>query len=222
MKNEVFRRYSHNLYKMLQCRPNRRLSDMKIQNIVSVFALVSMTACDPVTIAVGGAVAAGTVAVRDKEGVSGEFSDAYLKKKVQLALVKKDKNLSDRVELIVKHGIVVVIGSFDDQSQCARTMEIVRQVAPDAYDETKVQKKTDVSMFTSDAGITTRINSSLTTDGNVASFNYEVVTVNSIVYIAGTASTIFERDVVLNIARTTSSVEKVVSYIKIAPPKKED
>ena len=186
-------------------------------------SLLFLTACDPVTIAVGGAAVAGVATVRDKEGIGGELSDAYLKKKIQMALLKKDKNLYDRIELAVKHGIVVVIGSFDDESQCARAMEIVRKVQDkDVYDETKVQKQTDISSFSSDSGITVRIDSNMKTDGNVSSLNYDLTTVNGVVYICGTAMTPYERDVVLNIARTTSGVVKVVSYIKIAKPEEKE
>lgn len=192
-----------------------------MKNIEKVigFSLLFLTACDPVTIAVGGAVVAGTATVRDKEGLAGQVSDAYLKKKIQIALFKADKDIYDRIELAVKHGIVVVIGSFDDESQCIRAMEIVRKVkGRDVYDETHVQKQTDVSSFSSDSAISVRIESNLKTDGNVSSLNYDLTTVNGIVYICGTAMTPYERDVVLNIARTTSGVVKVVSYIKIAKP----
>lgn len=184
--------------------------------------LLPLAACDPVTVAVGGSLVAGTITVRDKEGISGQISDAYLKKKIQIALFNQEKELYDRVELAIKHGIVVVIGSFDDESQCERVRGIVNNIkTEDVYFELQVQPQTKVSTFASDAGITARIESNLKSDGNVSSLNYDTTTVNGVVYMCGTAMTPYERDVVLNIARTTSGVEKVVCYIKIAPPEEE-
>ena len=181
-----------------------------------------LTACDPVSWLVGGTVVAGTVTVRDKEGISGQITDKYLKERIRVALLNKDKDLYDRVELAVKHGIVVVIGSFDDESQCERVKEIIDNVkVDDVYYELKIEPQARVGTFAADAGITTRIEASMKSNGNVASLNYDTTTVNGIVYMCGTAMTAYERDIVLNIARSTSGVVKVVSYIKIAKPEVE-
>lgn len=181
------------------------------------------TACDPVSWLVGGTIVAGTVTVRDKEGISGQITDKYLKEKIRLALIQKDKNLYDRVEFAVKHGIVVVIGSFDDKSQCERVKEIIDGVkVENVYYELKVEPQAKAGTFAADAGITTRIEASMKSNGNVSSLNYDTTTVNGVVYMCGTAMTAFERDVVLNIARTTSGVVNVVSYIKIARPEVEE
>lgn len=181
-----------------------------------------LTACDPVSWFVGGTVVAGAVTVRDKEGISGQITDTYLKEKIRLTLLNKDKDLYDRVELAVKHGIVVVIGSFDDESQCERVREIIDEIkVEDVYYETRVEPQAKIGTFLADSGITTRIEASMKSNGNVASLNYDTTTVNGIVYICGTAMNAYERDVVLNIARTTSGVNKVCSYIKIAKPEEE-
>ncbi len=181
-----------------------------------------LTACDPVSWLVGGTVVAGTVTVRDKEGISGQIADKYLKERIRVALLNKDKDLYDRVELAVKHGIVVVIGSFDDESQCERVKEIIDNVkVDDVYYELKIEPQARVGTFAADAGITTRIEASMKSNGNVASLNYDTTTVNGVVYMCGTAMTAYERDIVLNIARSTSGVIKVVSYIKIAKPEVE-
>ena len=186
-------------------------------------SVMLLTACDPVSWLVGGTLVAGTVTVRDKEGISGQITDKYLKEKIRIALLNKDKALYDRVEFAVKHGIVVVIGSFDDESQCERVKEIVDNVkVEDVYYELHVEPQAKAGTFAADAGITTRIEASMKSDGNVASLNYDTTTVNGVVYMCGTAMSAYERDVVLNIARTTSGVAKVVSYIKIAKPEVEE
>ncbi len=195
----------------------------KLKGFLGVTLPLLLPACDPVSWLVGGTVVAGTVTVRDKEGISGQISDTYLKEKIRVTLLNKDKDLYDRIELAVKHGIVVVIGSFDDESQCERVKEIIDTVqVKDVYYETKVGPQAKAGTFAADAGITARIEASMKSNGNVASLNYDTTTVNGVVYMCGTAMSAYERDVVLNIARTTSGVAKVVSYIKIAKPEVED
>ncbi len=195
----------------------------KLIRISIVGSAFLLAACDPLSLLVGGTIVAGTVTVRDKEGIPGQITDKYLKEKVRLALLNRDKNLYDRVELAVKHGIVVVIGSFDDESQCERVRQIIGDLkVNDIYYELKIEPQARAGTFAVDSGITTRIEASMKSNGNVASLNYDTTTVNRVVYMCGTAMTAYERDVVLNIARTTSGVAKVVSYIKIAKPEIEE
>ena len=195
----------------------------KLVSFSLIGSALFLTACDPVSWLVGGTLVAGTVTVRDKEGISGQITDKYLKERIRIALLNKDKDLYDRIELAVKHGIAVVIGSFDDESQCERVKEIVDNVkVEDVYYELHVEPQAKVGTFAADAGITTRIEASMKSNGNVASLNYDTTTVNGVVYMCGTAMSAYERDVVLNIARTTSGVNKVVSYIKIAKPEVEE
>ena len=190
---------------------------MKAEYIIATLPLLLCSACDPVTLAFGGAAVVGTTAVRNDNGVIGSISDTELQAKINAKLMNEDKDLFDKVELCVKHGMVVVIGYMDDESQCQRTIQIVKSVSGwrEVFDETKVQEAPRAKDLFADSSITSRIKSSLTFDGNVQSLNYDVTTVKGVVYICGTAQSKYERDIVLNHARTTSGVEKVVCYVKI-------
>jgi osmotically-inducible protein OsmY len=190
---------------------------MKVIHVFTMVSLLFCTACDPVTLAFGGVAAAGTTSVCNQEGISGSVSDTELQTKVNHALFSKDRVLFDKVEFSVKHGMVVVIGCMDNDFQRDRAMQIVRGVkgACEVFDETKVQPAPTASETASDSGITSRIKSSLMFDGNVSSMNYDVTTVKGVVYICGTAQSKYERDVVLNHARTTSGVKRVVAYVKL-------
>jgi osmotically-inducible protein OsmY len=179
--------------------------------------LLFCTACDPVTLAFGGTAIAGATYVRNREGISGSVSDTKLQSMINHTLLKEDRELFDKVELSVKHGMVVVIGYVDEISQHDRIIDVVKSVkgANEIYDEVKIQEAPRASDLASDSGITSRVKSALLFDGNVSSLNYDITTVKGIVYICGTAQSKYERDVVLNQARTTSGVNKVVAYIKV-------
>ena len=189
---------------------------------ISSLLLLACTGCDPITWIVGGTAIVGTETVRNKEGATGDMADMYWKKRIKAALYQKGNVFGDQTELAVKHGIVVVIGSFDTQEECDQAMEAVNSIkTTDVYNELSVGTKTKPGVFAQDSALTTRISSALTFDGNVSSLNYDITTVNGIVYICGTALTAFERDIVLNHARSTSGVVKVISYIKLAKPEEK-
>jgi osmotically-inducible protein OsmY len=179
--------------------------------------LAFFVACDPITVVVGGAAIAGVEATRNQEGVSGAISDLEIQTKINKVLFDNDKDIFDRVELCIKHSVVIVIGYMRDQQQCEKAMQLVKSVdgCRAIFDETRVGDPPDAKNLAVDSSITSRIKSSLTFDGNIQSLNYDITTVKGIVYICGTAQSKFERDVVLNCTRTTSGVEKVVAYISV-------
>jgi osmotically-inducible protein OsmY len=180
-------------------------------------AILLTTACDPVTLIIGGTAIAGTTAIRNQEGISGSISDNELQTRTTYLLLKRNKDISDRVELSIKHGMVIVIGCMKDEAQRVEAMNLVRSIKgfKEIFDETQVQEPPTAKNFAIDASITSRIKPSLAFDGNVQSLNYDITTVKGVVYICGTAQSAYERDVVLYHARTTSNVRKVVAYIKI-------
>ncbi|GHU19084.1 hypothetical protein FACS189472_08370 [Alphaproteobacteria bacterium] len=186
-------------------------------NMVAFSSLLFITACDPVTWIVGGSAIAGTTAVRNQGGLSGSLSDSEIQTKINYKLFNKNKDILDRVELSVKHGMVVVIGYMKNEGQRKEAMRLIRSIKGigEVFDETKVQTAPTGKDLAIDSSITSRIKSSLTFDSNVQSLNYDITTVKGVVYVCGTAQSIFERDVVLNHARATSGVVKVVAYVKI-------
>jgi osmotically-inducible protein OsmY len=185
--------------------------------------LLFIAACDPTTLAIAGTTIVGTELVCNQEGIGGSITDSALHTKICKLLLEKDSDIFDRVELSIKHGNIVVIGYMKNKAQCEKAMELIKGVNgyKKIFDETKVQEPPTARDLAIDSSITSRIKSSLAFDGNVQSRNYDVTTVKGVVYICGTAQSRYERDVVLNCARTTSGVEKVVAYISINKDKAE-
>lgn len=191
---------------------------MNIVHIIAVSSMFILAACDPVTIAVGGTAAvAGTTAVRNQNGLGGSIADNEIQAKINKIFFDNDRDIFDRTELSVKHGAVIVIGYMRDKAQCEKAIRLAKTAGESIliFDETKIQEPPNAKNLAIDSGITSRIKSSLTFDGNVQSLNYDITTVKGVVYICGTAQTKYERDIVLNSARTTSGVEKVVAYIRL-------
>ena len=190
---------------------------MRLKNVLAILPLLTCCACDPVTLICGGAAVLGATSMRNDGGVVGSISDNDLQVSINTRLLNEDDELFNRVELCIKHGMVIVIGYMDNESQCQRVMQIVKDVSGwrHVFDETKVASKPTAEEWVTDSALTSRIESSLLLDGNVQALNYNITTVKGVVYICGTAQTHFERDIVINYARSTSGVNKVIAYIKL-------
>ncbi len=190
---------------------------MKVVNIVATLSVFFLSACDPLTIALGGVAVAGTTAVRNQNGLSGSLSDNEIQVKINKIFFDNDKDIFDRTELSVKHGAVIVIGYMKDKNQCEKAIRLAKQVGDSVviFDETKIQEEPKAKNLAIDSSITSRIKSDLAFDGNVKSLNYDITTVNGVVYICGTAQNRYERDIVLHSARTTSGVINVIAYIRL-------
>lgn len=199
---------------------------MKFHNVVcvkllreslSLALLLILTGCDPATWIVGSTAVVGTNTAYNQEGASGSMSDIALHLKINREFFNTHKDLVDRTELSIKHGNVVVIGYLRNEEECKQAVEIASKIAgPDhVFDETSVAPMPTGKDLAIDSSITSRVKTTLLTDGNVHSFNYDVTTVKGIVYICGTAQSKYERDIVVNYARQTSGVVKVIAYIFI-------
>ncbi|MBR1734384.1 MAG: BON domain-containing protein [Alphaproteobacteria bacterium] len=183
----------------------------------SACSLLFLSSCDPVSWAIGGTAVAGAEVARNQKGLGGAASDTALQAEINKFLFDNDRDIFDRVELSIKHGKVVVIGYMKDKDQCVRAIELVKKAggAQAIFDETSIGDLPDAKDLFADSGITSRIKSAMLFDGNIQSLNYDITTVKGVVYICGTAQSEYERDLVINCARNTSSVIKVVAYISI-------
>ena len=83
--------------------------------------------------------------------------------------------------------------------------------------EIQISNSDSILNFADDLVISTKILGKLMLEEDVNSLNYNVETVNKLVYIIGIAKTEKERDLVVNIAKDVYGVEEVINYIAIKP-----
>ena len=194
----------------------RYVTNLLISSL-SLTSFLFLIGCDPASWIAGGTTIVGTSTAYNQEGASGSMSDVALHLRINREFFNAHKDLVDRTELSIKHGNVVVIGYLRNEEECKKAIEIAGKIAgPDrVFDETSVAPMPTGKDLAIDSSITSRVKTSLLTDGNVHSFNYDVTTVKGVVYICGTAQSRYERNIVINYARQTSGVVKVVAYIFI-------
>jgi osmotically-inducible protein OsmY len=194
---------------------------MKACSIILIgAAAAALSACAPVILGSGTVI--GTAAVSEK-GVSGAFSDTQISTQIRAKLYSKDSDLYYKVGVTVTNGEVMLTGAVPNDTMQLDAVRLAWEVkgVQRVIDNICVSQDTNIGNFTQDSWISTRLHSSLLFDQDILSVNYSIKTMNGTVYLMGIAQNQDELNRVVNHARNTSNVKKVVSYVQIkgvAPP----
>jgi len=174
---------------------------------------------------VGAAVGAGAtagLAALDERGVQGVARDTGLATRIRGKWLNYDLETGDT--LAVDGGVVVynrramltgVVKTEDIRAKAVRLaweVEGVEQI----INELQVGD-TSFKDAARDAWISTQLTSKLTFDKEVAAVNYEIETVNAVIYLIGTAQTQQELSRVLGHARSIARVRDVVNHVIVKP-----
>jgi osmotically-inducible protein OsmY len=191
---------------------------MNIQKTLLLMGIMTSSAvlsgCVPAV--VGGGAAVGAAAVKEK-GVTGAWSDTKISAAIKLALYKKDPDLHRLVDVNVQNGEVMLTGAVPKEEMHLDAVKIAwePQGVKRVIDNIGRSEGASIGTYTQDTWITTQLKSTLMFDGDIQSRNYSIKTVSGQVYIMGIAQDQTELDKVVNHARNTSGVSKVVSYVRL-------
>lgn len=173
---------------------------------------VVMQGCAPVAV-VGGASTVMTSAVEER-GISGVASDADIKARILVKFSEHDGELFANITVVVHQGRVLLTGTVSNPQKHIAAVRYVWEVkgVKEVMDELKTGQNQGFGDAAKDSWITTRIKSKLLFTNDISSINYNLQTVDGVVYLMGIAKDKHELDQVLNIIRNTSGVKKVVNY----------
>jgi osmotically-inducible protein OsmY len=181
---------------------------------VMPFALVSLSSCAGVIAGVGATI--GTAAVQEG-GLSRAASDARIQADINERWFSYDVNMFAKLDLTVNQGRVLITGVVQDPEHRVQAVRLAWQPTGvvQVINEIKVAESEGLIGFAKDAWISGKIRASLIMDKDVESINYSIDTVQGSVYLMGFAQDQGELNHVIEIARTTGGVKRVVSYVKL-------
>jgi len=168
---------------------------------------------------VGAAAGAGGYTMGQERGPGGVISDTEIKTVMTAKWTKDDSRILSYVDLNVFEGRVLLTGDVpnpeirDEAVADAQQINGVKEVINDIV----IGQRSTFGSTASDNWILTRLRSTLTFDGHVSSLNYSLQVVDGVVYILGSARDQDELNRVVDHARNTPDVVRVVSYIRIRP-----
>lgn len=184
-----------------------------ITTVAACFAASLLTGCVPVVI--GAAAGTGYVATQERT-VGRAVDDATIKAGILHRFTDSDvAGLLTKVSTEVTEGRVLLTGSVLHQETAIEAVTQVWRVkgVKEVINEIQVSDKGGVKNYATDTWITTQIKSRLLVTKYIRSTNYNIETVNNVVYIIGLAQNQQELDNVMQIARTTQYVQQVISHV---------
>lgn len=172
--------------------------------------------CTALGIATGAGAVVGVSAAKDG-GISQSAKDFWISTQISEAWFQYDVKTFSKLDLTVKKGRVLVTGIVQDPAHRVEAIRLAWQ--PQGVDqvinEIRVAESGGVKSFLTDKWITTQIRTKITLDKEVQSINYTIDTVQGTVYLMGVAHSQAETNRIIEIARTISNVQQVISYIRL-------
>lgn len=185
--------------------------------IACTTVLLTTTACDPLSLMMGGTAIVGGNATREK-GLKNVSNDSWISTKVKAKIYGVSSALHGLISVNVQQGEVLLAGRVPEESWVQEAERVTKEVdgVTTVYNHIIFDPNgSSLKELTSDAAITTHLKSDLLCDGSIKSLNYSIKTEGGIVYVMGIAQSEEELEKALNYARNIQGVEKVVCYAKI-------
>lgn len=164
-----------------------------------------------------GAGAAGGITIAQERSVGAAIDDGVIQANVNHQLLQHSEQLFSKVGIEVVEGRVLLTGvvpSPDDRVTATRLSWKVKGVQ-EVLNELEVSDKSSIVDFAKDTWITTQLHGRLLADQDVSDINYNVETVNGVIYLFGIAQDEGELQRVTAHARTIKGVSKVVSHVLV-------
>ena len=188
---------------------------IKLKNIIElllyILFIIYLSGCAQVV--TGTAVKVATVSQEDRS--IGEFvDDAIIKTVIKNTYFDQSENLFFNIDVEVSQGRVLLTGTVENIDLKIEATRIAWGVngVKTVINEIQISNSDSILNFADDLIISTKILGKLMLDEEINSLNYNIETVNRLVYIIGIAQTKKERDLVLSIARDVYGVEEVVDF----------
>ena len=187
------------------------------KNVIFLSILLLFTSC--VEIALLTSVKTANIAVREKS-LSNSGKDVIITMDLVKSLTfNKLKTPSNMVDVTVNEARILLTGIVQNEKEAQKAVNIAWKVknVKEVIDEIQVVKRFRIfrtsNQYLKDTSITSNIQSKLLFTKNIPSVNYQIITVNNVVYLLGVATSNSELNKVNNIAAKTKGVNRVVSHV---------
>lgn len=180
--------------------------------IVLLLSCLSLSGC--LTAAVGAAATGGVVAAQERS-VGDAVDDLTIRAELNQLFFEENIDLYQDVSFNVTEGRVLLKGAVKKPKDRVRATQLAWQASGvrEVTNEIQVTDQGGILNYARDTWISTQLKTDLLVDSDVLSINYNVETINGIIYLAGIAQNQTELDRVINHARSIQYVKQVVSNV---------
>lgn len=163
---------------------------------------------------VGAAITGGTAAVKQRS-VGDAVDDLSIRAELNQIFIEDNINLLSDVSFSVIEGRVLLKGAVEKYEHRIRALELTWQAAGvnEVINEIQVTKQGDIADYARDTWISAQLKTKILFDTDINSINYNIETINGIIYVVGIAQDQAEIDKVVDHARQIKNVKKVFSHV---------
>lgn len=188
---------------------------MKRHALLAALTPLLLTGC------VAAAVSAGTeagVSLAEERSLGRKVDDVTIYTDINRLFIREKTNaLFADVTVDVRHARVMLTGNVDNETQAQRAVELAWQArgVEEVLNELTVNPNATLMDSANDNIVKKNLETRLLVTKNVWVINYSINVVNGTAYLLGRVTDQGELDRVLNVARTTKGVKRVVNYLQI-------
>lgn len=177
-------------------------------------ALLTVSAC--VGMIAGGGASVG-VTVAQERTVGGAIDDTVIASRIVSNFYQYDIELLRLISAEVVEGRVLLTGSVADPESRVDAVRLTWQIdgVGEVLNEIQITDDSGLVDFALDTWISTQLRTKLLLDREIKALNYNVETVNGVIYMIGIAQDDLELERVTNHARTIENVTKVISHVRV-------
>ena len=193
-------------------KPLRHARPYQILFILVLLGTLPLSGCGSLFI---GAVATGGVVVVEERSIGDVVDDLTIRAELNQLFFEDNFDLLQSVSFGVVEGRVLLKGSVKTQEDRIRGLELAWQASGvrEVINEIQVTDQGGIVNYARDTWISTQLKAEILFDMDILSINYNVETINGIIYVVGIAQDQAELDKVVDHARRIENVKQVVSHV---------
>lgn len=183
--------------------------------LLSLLLFLSLTSCSPFGLFTSSLGSLDTAS--QERGLGGYVTDTEIKTRYSFWLFQKDHRLYMKIKTCCYEGRLLLMGRVPTEKMQDEAVALAWQVPgiKAVINELSVGEDYGAGRKVKDSVVESKLETLLFFKGNISSRNYQVYVYNGIVYLTGIAINRTELDEVINLARSVSGVDKVLSYVRI-------
>ena len=187
-----------------------------LTSFTSITMSVLLASCSPVGLAVGAGASLMTASQTEK-GLKSSAKDLRIKAGINHNLFQKDHELFGAVKVSVDNGRVLITGSVPNPQDRIEISKLSWKVGSvrEVINEVQVTNKASFTNRAKDLLINKSLQTQLLLDQSINFINFNVDTVNGIVYIFGIARDQEEINKIIKHARNINYVENIINYMSV-------
>ena len=191
------------------------LVSLTIPLTIVPLAALAISGCEPSAMASGGASVG--IAVAQERSIGAAVDDTIIASQIVSNFYQFDIELLRLVSAEVVEGRVLLTGNVPNPVNRVDAVRVTWQVdgVTEVLNEIQVSNQTGLKDFALDLWISTQFRTKMLLDKDIRAINYNVETVNRVIYLIGIARSELELKRITNHARTIENVQKVISHVRI-------